>query len=48
MGAFLGGNPLTYDTVPEVSSNIKEWFNMFEDQPTVHSCYGGNIPERCG
>ena len=48
VGAFLGGNPLTYDTVLEGSSNIKEWFNMFEDQPTVYSCYGSNIPERCG
>jgi len=40
VGTILGGNPATYDKVPEGSNKIKEWINMFNEQPTVHSCYG--------
>ena len=47
VGTVLGGNPATYDKVPDGSNKIKEWINMFNEQPTVHSCYGGNAPEKC-
>ena len=45
VGTILGGNPATYDKVPEGSNKIKEWINMFNDQPTVHSCYGAGTRE---
>ncbi len=46
MGTVLGSNPATYEIVPDGSTKIKEWINMFNERPTVHSCYGG-APKDC-
>ncbi|MCL7750735.1 hemagglutinin repeat-containing protein [Guyparkeria hydrothermalis] len=40
VGSFIGGNQATYDKRPEDSSRLSEWARMFDEAPTVHSCYG--------
>jgi filamentous hemagglutinin len=40
VGGLIGGNPPSYDKRPAGSSTLNEWFRIFGDAPTVHSCYG--------
>lgn len=48
VGRLIGGNQTTYGEVPEGSSLIKEWINMFGEATNVHSCYGtGAISDNC-
>ena len=46
VGVLLGGNSATYDTRNTGRTRLGEWLNMFNESPTVHSCYGGEI-EAC-
>ncbi|MDR1184454.1 MAG: hypothetical protein LBK67_06625 [Coriobacteriales bacterium] len=47
VGRLIGLNDPTYGTRPEESSRPAEWWNMFFDYPTVHSCYGGLASQAC-
>ncbi len=48
VGVLLGGNPATHDQRPPESNKLKEWWRIFGEAPTVHSCYGtGAISENC-
>lgn len=49
VGTLIGGNPATYDQRPAESSRLNEWWRIFGDAPTVHSCYGtgGVDPKGC-
>ena len=40
VGNIVGWNLATYDQRPGDSNHVKEWFRIFGDAPTVHSCYG--------
>lgn len=48
VGGLIGNNPATYDQRPKESSRLKEWYRVFGDAPTVHSCYGtGAVDAGC-
>ncbi|EMR12603.1 surface adhesin, partial [Methylophaga lonarensis MPL] len=47
VGRLIGGNQATYGEVPEGSSLIKEWINIFGQATSTHSCYGG-ASDVCG
>jgi filamentous hemagglutinin len=49
VGVLIGNNPATYNKRPADSSRLKEWWRIFGDAPTVHSCYGtmAVAPEGC-
>jgi len=49
VGGLIGNNPATYDQRPAESSRLNEWWRIFGDAPTVHSCYGTGAvdPEGC-
>ncbi|MFT3960420.1 hemagglutinin repeat-containing protein [Propionivibrio sp.] len=40
VGSFIGGNQATNTQRPDESSRLTEWFRIFGEAPTVHSCYG--------
>ena len=40
VGTTIGGNPPTYDKVPDGSTPIAEWYNMFSKDYSIHGCYG--------
>ena len=40
VGSLLGNNPATYDQRPADSNKLYEWYRIFGDAPTVHSCGG--------
>ncbi|MDD3592986.1 MAG: hypothetical protein PHO65_10120 [Sulfurovum sp.] len=40
VGGIIGGNPSTGGVTPEGSSTVIEWYNMFINPTTAHSCYG--------
>lgn len=37
---MIGGNPSTGGETPPNSSTIEEWYKMFVNPATAHSCYG--------
>ncbi|MDY0403323.1 hypothetical protein [Sulfurovum sp.] len=40
VGGMIGGNPSTGGETPPNSSTIEEWYKMFINPATAHSCYG--------
>ena len=40
VGGIIGGNQNTGGVTPEGSSTIEEWYKMFINSATAHSCYG--------
>ncbi|MES9911193.1 MAG: hypothetical protein ABW126_02250 [Candidatus Sedimenticola sp. 4PFRAG1] len=46
IGRIIGGNPATYDQRPIDSSKVKEYIRIFDDAPTVHSCYGSGASSK--
>ena len=48
VGSIIGGNEATYDKRPEDSSRQNEWLRMFDEAPTVHSCYGNGAADPKG
>jgi hypothetical protein len=47
VGTLIGNNAATYGIRPEENTRIQEWINMFNDSPTVHSCYGALASDAC-
>nr|WP_172462894.1 hemagglutinin repeat-containing protein [Bartonella doshiae] len=43
---IIGGNDYTYETVPTGSTRWKEWWNMFSDPNSVHTCLG-DVSDKC-
>jgi len=49
VGGIIGGNPSTGGATPEGRSTVEEWYNMFINSATAHSCYGnGGGKDQCG
>jgi filamentous hemagglutinin len=49
VGGIIGGNPSTGGETPPNSTTVLEWYNMFINSATAHSCYGnGGGKDQCG